>query len=77
MSTPMATPRAARRQPGPREHVYTTRSGLGGVFRVTITERLAAGMVRVRVVYPTDDWNGYSFTVHEDQLTPEVPRNER
>ena len=52
-------------QPGTRG---STPSGLGGSFDITLIEQLENDLWRVRVNYPTDDWNGYEFTVPASKI---------
>jgi hypothetical protein len=57
--------------------VFDTPSGLGGSHTVSIVERLAEGLVKVRVWYGRagacgwerwPDWDGYQFTTKESAL---------
>lgn len=54
-----------------RAQTFRTPSGLGGSFTVSIMEKIDATTVKVRVHYPTRDWDGYSFTTTRDKLSPE------
>ena len=47
---------------------FDTSSGLGGSFTVSILQDLGDGRVRVRVHYPTRDWDGYQFSVARSEL---------
>lgn len=49
---------------------FETPSGLGGSFTVSIIGDTGGEIVRVRVHYPTKDWDGYEFTTRRDTLRP-------
>lgn len=51
--------------------VYDVPSGMGGTFTVVIMAKLPDRRVRVRVIYPTADWNGYTFEIDAASLTNE------
>lgn len=54
-----------------RVETFTVRNTLGGVFTVSILEALAEDRVKVRVHYPTKDWDGYVFEATRSALKPE------
>jgi len=66
----MRSPRKRIPQAAPVK-TYSTPSGLGGSFTVSIVEEVDAATVKVRVHYPTKNWDGYTFTTTRDKLIPE------
>jgi hypothetical protein len=56
---------------------FETPSGMGGSFTVSIIEALADGIVRVRVHYPSRDWDGYQFNVARNTLKATGKRSVR
>lgn len=43
-------------------------SGLGGRFNVTLREELPNELWKVRVNYPTPDFDGYEFTIEASKI---------
>lgn len=52
--------------------LYTTPSGLGGIFTVRIIEELEGDCVRCKIHMPRNpDFHGHEFIDHRDSLTPQ------
>lgn len=49
---------------------HTIPSGMGGIFRVSIIGRPTPATALVRVHYPGESWDGATYEVSEDRLTP-------